>query len=184
MHSASGGIGGALAQLVPLLGGGRLIGTVGRQEKVAAAERSGYDVAVARGDRMAEAIRAANDGRGIDVVLDPLGTTALELDLEIAAPGARVVMFGNATGEPLGPLPSAGRLIGGNITLSGFSHRGLLAASPQKVSTAIRRVLGFLAAGQLSLPVVELPSLDDVPAAHDLLAAGHGTGKYVVRTPR
>jgi NADPH:quinone reductase-like Zn-dependent oxidoreductase len=133
---------------------------------------------------VSEAIRAANDGRGIDVILDPLGTAALDLDLEVAAPGARVVMFGNATGEPLGPLPSAGRLIGGNITLSGFSHRGLLAASPRKVATAIQRVLGFLAAGQLSLPVTELPSLADVPAAHDLLAKGEGTGKYVARAPR
>src|SRR3954454_13951365 len=34
VHSASGGIGSALAQLVPLLGGGRLIGTVGRADKV------------------------------------------------------------------------------------------------------------------------------------------------------
>lgn len=33
VHSAGGGIGNAVARLVPLLGGGRLIGTVGRPEK-------------------------------------------------------------------------------------------------------------------------------------------------------
>jgi len=37
MHSASGGVGSAVAQLVPSLGGSRRIGIVGRADKVAAA---------------------------------------------------------------------------------------------------------------------------------------------------
>lgn len=117
VHSASGGIGSALAQLVPQLGGGRLIGTVGRPEKVAVAERAGYEVTIARDRTDADAIRVANDGRGVDVILDPLGTSALELDLDSAATGARIVLLGNASGGALDPLPSAGRLIGGNITV-------------------------------------------------------------------
>ena len=48
MHSASGGVGNAIAQLVPLLGGGLRIGTVGRPDKVASALKSGYDKAVSR----------------------------------------------------------------------------------------------------------------------------------------
>jgi NADPH2:quinone reductase len=181
VHSASGGIGSALAQLVPLLEGGWLIGTVGRPEKVAVAENGGYDVAIARGDLGADAIRAANDGRGIDVILDPLGTTALELDLEVAAVGARIVLFGNASGGVLDPLPPAGRLIGGNITVTGFSHRGLVAGAPHRVAAAIRRTLDLVAEGHLALPLTELPALEDVPAAHDLLAEGRATGKYVTR---
>ena len=37
VHSASGGVGSAVAQLVPVLGGGLRIGTVGRPDKVASA---------------------------------------------------------------------------------------------------------------------------------------------------
>ncbi|MET7298034.1 zinc-binding dehydrogenase [Embleya sp. NPDC005575] len=181
VHSASGGIGSALAQLVPLLGGGRLIGTVGRPEKVEVALKSGYDVAIARDEMDADAIRAANEGRGVDVILDPLGTSALALDLDVAATGARIVLFGNASGGALDALPPAGRLIGGNITVTGFSHRGLVAGAPQRVARAIRGTLDLLAGGRLDFPVTELADLTEVPPAHDLLAEGRGAGKYVVR---
>ena len=46
VHGASGGIGSAVAQLVPALGGGLRIGTVGRPDSVTAALANGYDVAV------------------------------------------------------------------------------------------------------------------------------------------
>ncbi|MFD5431389.1 zinc-binding alcohol dehydrogenase family protein [Kitasatospora sp. NPDC127067] len=181
VHSAGGGIGNAVARLVPLLGGGRLIGTVGRPEKAAAAIASGYDHAFARTDEAAEAIRAAAGGRGVDLVLDPLGTAALDLDLAVAAPGARIVLFGNAGGGTVADLPPLGRLMAGNLTVTGFSHRGLAATDPERLARAIRRVLDLLADGGLELPVTELPGLDAVPAAHDAMQDGLATGKYVVR---
>ncbi|MFB7666082.1 zinc-binding alcohol dehydrogenase family protein [Kitasatospora sp. NPDC056138] len=181
VHSASGGIGSAIARLVPLLGGGRLIGTVGRPEKIAEAERAGYQLVLARDGDPTEAIRSATGGRGVDLVLDPLGTTALGLDLDLAAPGGRVVLFGNATGAPVDALPPAERLLRGNLTISGFSHRGLVAGAPARVAAAVSRILGFLADGRLTLPVTEVPGLAGIPAAHDLLAEGRGTGKYVAR---
>ncbi|WP_371496198.1 zinc-binding dehydrogenase [Kitasatospora sp. NBC_00374] len=180
VHSAGGGIGRAVAVLVPLLGGGRLIGTVGRPDKAPAVEAAGYHAAVPRGEGLATAVLAATGGRGVDLVLDPLGTTALEVDLAVSAPGGRIVLFGNAGGGRLDALPPAGRLLAGNLTVTGFSHRGLLADAPEQVAGALRRVLGHLADGTLGAPVTELPSLEAVPAAHDLLLAGRGAGKYVV----
>ncbi|MFJ9458832.1 zinc-binding alcohol dehydrogenase family protein [Kitasatospora sp. NPDC101447] len=181
VHSAGGGIGHAVAQLVPLLGGGRLIGTVGRPEKAAAAIASGYDHAFARDEALPEAIRAATGGRGVDLVLDPLGTEALELDLTVAAPGARIVLFGNAGGGAVADLPPLGRLMAGNLTVTGFSHRFLAATAPERLARAIRRAVDLMADGGLKLPVTELPDLAAVPAAHDAMADGRATGKYVVR---
>ncbi|MEV7772577.1 zinc-binding dehydrogenase [Kitasatospora sp. NPDC086791] len=181
VHSAGGGIGDAVARLVPLLGGGRLIGTVGRPEKATAATASGYDHAFARDEALSEAVRNATDGRGVDLVLDPLGTEALELDLAVAAPGARIVLFGNAGGGTVADLPPLGRLMAGNLTVTGFSHRGLAATAPDRLARAIRRVLGLLADGGLGLPVTELPDLAAVAAAHDAMEERRATGKYVVR---
>ncbi|MER7768250.1 zinc-binding dehydrogenase [Kitasatospora sp. NPDC096140] len=181
VHSAGGGIGHAVAQLVPLLGGGRLIGTVGRPEKAAAAIASGYDHAFARDEALPEAIRTATGGRGVDLVLDPLGTEALELDLTVAAPGARIVLFGNAGGGAVADLPPLGRLMAGNLTVTGFSHRFLAATAPERLARAIRRAVDLMADGGLKLPVTELPDLAAVPAAHDAMADGRATGKYVVR---
>ena len=111
MHSASGGVGTAVAQLVPLLGGGLRIGTVGRAGKVAEARRAGWDVAISRESDVAEAVRAATGD--VDVILDPSGTSLLDVDLAVAAPGARIALFGNSGGGMPGPLPPVGRLIGG-----------------------------------------------------------------------
>ena len=124
VHSASGGVGSAVAQLIPVLGGGLRIGTVGRADKVQSARNSGYEVALTRGDDLAAAVGAAAGGR-VDVVLDPLGTSMLDLDLEVVAPGGRIVLFGNAGGGDTLPLPSARRLQSGNVAISGFSISGL-----------------------------------------------------------
>ncbi len=117
----------------------------------------------------------------MDVVLDPLGTSMLDLDLAVAAPGGRIVLFGNAGGGTPAPLPAAGRLIAGNVAVGGFSISRLAAAAPDRVAGALRRVLDLLAAERLHLPVTELGSLDDVPAVHQQLADGRGSGKYVTR---
>jgi NADPH2:quinone reductase len=180
MHSASGGVGNAVAQLVPVLGGGLRIGTVGRSGKVASALKSGYDVAVARGEDMTEAVRAATDGAGVDIVLDPLGAAMLETDLAVTAPGGRIVLFGNAGGGEQVPLPSAGRLIGGNLAIGGFSIRRLWATAPHRTSAGLRRVLDLITQGRLNIAITEVGSLAEVAAVHQLLAEGRGDGKYVV----
>ena len=103
MHSASGGIGSVVSQVAAALGSGRRIGTVGRPDKIAAGLAAGWDEVFAR-NSLAEAVRKVAPG-GVDVILDPVGTALLDLDLSIAAPGGRVVLFGNAAGGAQAPLP-------------------------------------------------------------------------------
>jgi NADPH:quinone reductase len=181
VHSASGGVGSAIAQLVPALGGGLRIGTVGRPGKVASALASGYDVAVARTEDVARAVLEATGGAGVDIVLDPQGTAMLETDLVLTAPGGRIVLFGNAGGGEQVPLPPAGRLIGGNLAIGGFSISRLWATAPHRASAGLRRVFYLIAEGTMDIAVTEVGSLAEVPAVHQLLAEGHGEGKYVAR---
>jgi NADPH2:quinone reductase len=177
LHSAGGGIGSAVAQLVSALGGGVRIGTVGRADKVADARAAGWDVVVPRGDDLVAAVRGAVGG--VDVILDPLGTSLLDVDLEVAAPGGRIVLFGNAGGGQPAPLPPPGRLIGGNLAIAGFSMSRLTATVPTRAAAALRRILQLLAAGELDVAVTQVDSLGEVPAVHQLLAEGRGSGKYV-----
>jgi NADPH2:quinone reductase len=179
VHSAGGGVGAAVAQLVPVLGGGLRIGTVGRPGKRAVALKNGYDVAVSRDEDLAEAVRSATGGAGVDIVLDPLGTSMLETDLGLTAPGGRIVLFGNAGGGEMGRLPPAGRLIGGNLTIGGFSISRLWAEEPRHASAGLRRVLDLIAGGLLDVTVSVVGSLADVPGVHQMLAEGRGEGKYV-----
>lgn len=178
MHSASGGVGSAVAQLVAALGGGLRIGTVGRREKLPSALGSGWDVAVVRDDGFGDAVRAAASD-GVDIILDPLGTSQLDVDLEVAAPGGTIVLFGNAGGQEPAPLPPLGRLIGGNVAIAGFSISGLTRVAPGRVRRALEHILLLLAEGRLEVPVTKVGSLEEVPAVHQLLSDGGGIGKYV-----
>jgi NADPH2:quinone reductase len=180
VHSASGGVGGAVAQLVPALGGGRLIGTVGRASKVSLALDAGYDAAFARDAGYPDRVRAAAGG-AVDVVLDALGASELDHDVGLAAPGGRIVLFGNATGGTPAALPAVGRLMGGNVSVGGFSLSALSRTAPDRIADAMGRCLDLLAAGRVGLSVTEIDGLAAVPAVHQLLAEGRGQGKYVVR---
>jgi NADPH:quinone reductase len=181
VHSAGGGVGQALAQLAPLSGAARIVGTVGRPERVESARAAGYDAVLVRDHGLAQALRDETDGRGADVILDPQGTDLLELDLELAAPGARIVLFGNAAGGTLGPLPPAGALFAGNTMIGGFSLSRMSSRLPERVAGALRDVLVRLADHQIDIELHELDGLESAPHAHDELAAGRGSGKRVVR---
>jgi NADPH2:quinone reductase len=179
MHAVGGGVGGAVAQLVPLLGGGLRIGTVGRPEKVTAALAAGWDVVLPRAATTPEKVLATVGG-GVDVVLDPLGTDMVGFDLDVAAPGARIALFGNPGGGTPEPLPPLGRLIGGNAALAGFSMSRLTAVAPDRAAAGLRQVLVLLADGKLTVDVTVVDGLSEVAARHQLLAEGRGIGKYVV----
>jgi NADPH2:quinone reductase len=91
------------------------------------------------------------------------------------------VLFGNATGGALAPLPHAGRLFGGNVSIGGFSISRFAANAPEIVAPALTDVLAELAAGRLSVGVAIVDGLDGAARAQQALAEGRGTGKYVVR---
>ena len=161
MHSASGGIGSVVSQ-------------------IAAGLHAGWDDVFARDTNLAEAVMEVAPG-GVDVILDPTGTALVGLNLSIAAPGARIVLFGNAAGGTPPPLPPVGRLIGGNVGLLGFSMSRLVATAPKAAAAALGEGLGMIADGQVQPKLTIVESLEAVAATHDLLAAGSGSGKYVAK---
>ncbi|MFK4090049.1 zinc-binding alcohol dehydrogenase family protein [Kribbella sp. NPDC020789] len=181
VHSAAGGVGSALASWARLHGAGLLIGTTGSPARVAAAEAAGYDAVLVRGEDVAARVRELTSGRGVDVVLDSQGTTQVELDLDLLAAGGRVVLYGNATGEPLGQLPAPGRLYGGNASIAGFSMSSMSKNAPGLIGEALTEVLQLTAAGKLTIDVTVVDGLAAAADAQQALADGRGTGKYVVR---
>lgn len=93
-----GGIGSNAVQLARLLGAD-VVAASRSAAKLELARRLGATTVVATGgDRPAAAIRQALDGTPIDVVLQCVGSAAMdELAIEVAGPGARVVLVGAAT---------------------------------------------------------------------------------------
>lgn len=181
VHSAAGGVGQAVASLAHLYGAGLLLGTVGSARRAAAAEKAGYDAAVVRGDGLVEQVQELTGGRGVDLILDPQGTDWIETDLELVAAGGRIVLFGNAAGTPLAPLPPAGKLFGGNAAIGGFSIRGYAANAPGLVAEALTEVLERLSRSELQVDLTVLDGLEHAAEAQQALAEARGEGKYVIR---
>jgi NADPH2:quinone reductase len=184
VHAAAGGVGQAIAQRARRAGASTIAGTVGRPERVAAAREAGYDWVLARDPQTTTEILERTGGRGADVVLDPQGTELLELDLEVIAPGGKIVLFGNVTGK-LDDLPPAGRLYASNASIAGFSLTRWAAAAPDRVAHALKAVLDDLAQGAHAATVTIVDGLDAAADAQQALAEGRGQGKQVVRlSPR
>jgi NADPH2:quinone reductase len=104
----------------------------------------------------------------------------VETDLELVAQGGRIVLFGNAVGGPLAPLPQAGRLFGGNLSIGGFSISRFAANAPEIVARALTDVLAELdgtAGAQQALAEgragsANTSSASDRSSKHALKAAG------------
>ena len=181
MHSASGGIGSAVSQVAA------------RSAAAAGSARSGGPTRSPQGWQpdgttcsrgrlgLPRAVRRVAP-EGVDVIiLDPVGTALLDLDLSIAAPGGRVILFGNAAGGAQAPLPLTSRLIGGNVGVLGFSMSRLSSTAPKAVATAPAKGLEMIAATQIRPELTIVEQFQSVAAIHDLLAAGRGSGKYVTK---
>jgi NADPH:quinone reductase len=180
VHSAAGAVGGAVAALARQLSGVRLMGVVGSPARVRAAQAHGYDAVFVRSDRLGSQVREHLGGHGADVILDPQGTRWLGADLAMLASAGQIILFGNATGGVLEPLPSTGVLYEANASVAGFSLAAMSAHEPERVRAAMSRVLDLLAAGTLSIDHIEVKGLAQAALAQQRLADGTGEGKYVV----
>jgi len=116
VHAAAGGVGLFLCQWAKALGA-KVIGIVSSDDKARLARANGCELPlVGRDYRFAPAVKAATNGRGVDVIYDGLGRAAMEENVEALALCGHWVSHGQASG-PLPPIdPEA--LAAKSVTLS------------------------------------------------------------------
>jgi NADPH2:quinone reductase len=102
VHGASGGVGMAAVQLGRHLGA-RVIATGTSEEKLAVVREQGAHETVNLRDGFRDRVKALTDGRGADVVFDPVGGTVFDESLRCIAWGGRLLVVGFASGR----FPSA-----------------------------------------------------------------------------
>jgi NADPH:quinone reductase len=103
VHAAAGGLGLLLTQIVKLRGG-RVIGRVSSDEKVAAANEAGADhVIVDAEGRFAEEALRLTDGEGVHVVYDGSGPKTFQGSLDVLRRSGVFCWYGPVLGGP-GPL--------------------------------------------------------------------------------
>ncbi|MDP6704924.1 MAG: NADPH:quinone oxidoreductase family protein [Alphaproteobacteria bacterium] len=99
VHGAAGGVGLAAVRLGAELGA-HVIATAGSEEKCAAAVAEGAAHAIDyRAGNFREAVLALTEGRGADVVFDPVGGDVFDASLRCLAWGGRLLVVGFASGR-------------------------------------------------------------------------------------
>jgi len=178
VHAAAGGVGGLLVQWAKHLGA-LVIGTVGTDEKAAAAREAGADHAIiyTRQDFAAETKRLTG-GRGADLILDGVGKSTFPGDLEAVALRGHVVVFGAASGPADPIVPN--NLMMKSISLSGGSLQNFTATRAE----LLRRsgdVLSAIKEGWMKLRIDSMLPLADADKAHRLLEGGKSMGKILLK---
>lgn len=99
VHAAAGGVGTAAVQLGKAAGA-RVIGVVGGPAKAEVAKALGADIVIDRhADDFVTVVKEATDGRGADVIYDPVGGKTYERSTKCIAFEGRIIVVGFAGGE-------------------------------------------------------------------------------------
>jgi NADPH:quinone reductase len=179
VHSAAGGVGSLAVQLAKPYGAGRLIATASSPEKRELAAALGADatVDVTRED-LAQALREANGGRPVDVVLEAAGGRVFDAGLDALAPFGRLVVYGISSRQSA--HPSTGHLMKHSKAVVGFWLFHCLADPQRLVAAPLRELLDRAAQGALTPLEGRTYPLSGARRAHEDLAARRTTGKLLL----
>ena len=176
---ASGGAGLAAVELGKIMGA-RVIACASSAEKIAFAQKHGADTGIDYGkEDLKDALRRATEGRGADVIYDPVGGAYAEAALRSIAWYGRFLVVGFAAGEiPKLPLNL--------VLLKGCDVVGVFWGSWIERDKAGHRanteqLLQWCAQGKLSSHVHAVYPLNEAAAALKAIAARQVMGKVILR---
>jgi NADPH2:quinone reductase len=185
--SAAGGVGSLAVQLAREMGAGRVIATASTTEKCELARELGADVAIEVGGEVtADDLKAelidANDGKGVDIVLEMTGGAVFDGTLAALATFGRLVTYGMASRTPPSPIDAA-RLMATSRAVIGF---WLVHASrrPGGVRAAMEELLELHSAGKLRVVDGGRYPLSEARRAHEDLRSRRTQGKLTLDPTR
>jgi NADPH:quinone reductase len=177
IHGAAGGLGTAAIQVARGLGA-EVIAIASGPDKMHMAERAGaHRVLDAEGDWVS-ALRAQNDGHGVDAIFDPVGGERFELSIRCLAPQGRLIAVGFTDGRI--PSVQVNRILLRNIDVVGAAWGAFLAVEPSLFVETQQALNAMIDAGTVAPIVGRTYPLEEAPAALTLLGRRQATGKIVL----
>ncbi|MHA7240874.1 NAD(P)H-quinone oxidoreductase [Arthrobacter sp. TMS1-12-1] len=181
IHGASGGIGLMAIQVALALGAVPHV-TAGSAAKLDVARSLGVTSLInyRDSDFVAE-VRAATDGRGVDVILDVVGAKYLARNIESLATGGRLMVIG-LQGGATAELDLAA-LMGRRASVAGTTLRSRPVAEKATIMRAVEEHVWPLVASGAVKPFVDRTfTLAEVAEAHSYFDSGEHIGKILLTT--
>lgn len=178
VHGAAGGIGTSTLRLASVWGASRTIAVVSTQDKADVARAAGAtDVVLAEGFK--DAVKELTDGRGVDIVVDPVGGDRFTDSLRSLATGGRLLVVGFTGGEI--PTVKVNRLLLNNVDVVGVGWGAWAATHPGYLAEQWAELQPLLASGAVSAPEPVVYPLERAGDAIASLEDRSARGKVVVR---
>ena len=180
IHAGASGVGTAAIQMCKAFGSPVFV-TAGSQDKIDRCIEFGADAGMDRheGD-FSEAVRAWTDGRGADVILDPVGGAYLAANLASLATDGRLVIIGLLGGAK--SEVALGTMMVKRLRIIGSTLRARSISAKAMVMDALKeRVWPLLEDGTIRPVIERVYPVEEAGNAHDLIAANQTFGKVVLR---
>ena len=178
VQAGAGGVGIAAIQLAKAAGA-TVLATASSDERLARLHEYGLDHAInyASGDVVAE-VMALTDGRGVDLVVDPVGGKTLEASIAALAYRGRISWVGRAGREER--PPEVWPIMQKNGSIHGVFLGAEMAVNNERAHAMIARLIGRVAAGELRVVIDRQFALADAADAHRYIEGRQAFGRVVL----
>lgn len=175
---ASGGVGSAAIDLAKALGA-FVVAAASTEDKRQACLDWGADAVIDyTAENWRDDLKAALDGKPLDVVYDPVGGDVAEPALRSLGPGGRFLVVGFAGGEI--PKIPVNLLLLKRCSAVGVNWGGHIAANPSVPREVITALLSLIGEGKLNPRAGETYPLAETGSAMIKMLERHAIGKVVV----
>lgn len=176
VHGAAGGLGYASTQIAGAMGA-RVIAVVSSAAKAEAAREAGAHEVV-QADRFLDEVKDLTDGRGVDVVVDPVGGDRFTDSVRALAKYGRILVLGFA-GRGI-PTVKVNRLLLNNVSVLGVGWGAAVRGDDHFVIKQWERMLPWMEAGLLNPRVDRTLPLHRASEALELIDKREVRGKVVL----
>jgi NADPH:quinone reductase len=174
---AAGGVGTAAIQVAKAMGAHKVIGVVHREAAADFVSSVGADLVVPLSEDWAAQVREYTRGRGVDIVVDPVGGPAFDDAIRVLAIDGKLLVIGFAAGSI--PTVKVNRLLLRNVSVVGVAWGEYLNKVPGSAALFSWGLSQLVYLGLRPPPPQRYP-LSEGQAALQSLADGGVLGKVVL----
>ncbi|MEM7109386.1 MAG: NAD(P)H-quinone oxidoreductase [Bacteroidota bacterium] len=183
IHAGASGVGTAAIQLCKAVGA-KCIATVRSNEKVEFCTSLGAEVAInTDATKFDRQVLEITDGKGADVVLDPVGAAYYEMNMAIAALDCRWVVIAGLGGVKIHEFNLA-KLLVKRVALTGSTLRSRDRNYKSRLVKGFSdQLLSRFGTGELQPIIDEVFDVHKVATAHEYMESNSNKGKLILRWP-
>tara|TARA_B100000686_G_scaffold96532_1_gene103209 strand:- start:1485 stop:2510 length:1026 start_codon:yes stop_codon:yes gene_type:complete len=192
IHGAGGGVGTAAIQLAQAIGG-NIIGTASYWKHEKLNEMGIENCIDYTNENVYEKVMQFTNNRGVDIIIDPVGSDNWKISYECLAPLGKMIIFGDqnfvkgksfnlfALMKEMFSMPKYKPmdLMSKNKSVMGY-HLGRLAGAEDKIQEAASKLYDLAQAGKIKPIIDKVFPYTDAPQAHDHIQNRKNFGKVLL----